>query len=542
MNSKGTIRTSYFSDFMGLWLLVAMVLWFSHEMVWGGKVPFFRDLGPYFYPIRFSLAESFKAGELPLWDRHMGMGFPLLADFQSGAIYPPHLLFLILPFFTAIRAAFLFHYLVAAIGCYLLCRQWKYPPYLAIIGAILFTLGGTIVSLTNLLNHFQTAVWLPWVIFLWERSLRSGSWKDFLSLTLVLWLQFLAGSPELYAMAMVLLFLDGLRIQPQGGRITSRRIFVFLVGANALAAGLAMIQVLPTVELLLESRGQFRIPYGEATSWSLHPSSLINLFFLDKEVDTRTGYGMRLFFIRDIPFMISHYMGAISLVGVSLWLFYGSRKEKIVLLGLIIISLVMAMGKYTPIYNFFFQYIPLFSLLRFPEKFFFLTYAFLLFVALRGVFLFFQSDDSSSRAPFLIVSSICVLLFLSYLFFRFERETLARLLAWATGTPPLSPSTLKSSSALLVHLERQIVLTLGILFLFFFGKKGRLRPPVFKTLLISLVFIDLNSVHQLYQFPLNPDPIYKSRKIIEFPDPEPHRLFYYAGDFNLHPSHYFILR
>jgi len=71
--------------------LVAMVVWFSHEMVWDGKIPFFRDLGVYFYPLRFSVAESFKVGELPLWDRHMSMGFPLLADFQSGAFYPPHL-------------------------------------------------------------------------------------------------------------------------------------------------------------------------------------------------------------------------------------------------------------------------------------------------------------------------------------------------------------------------------------------------------------------------------------------------------------------
>ena len=86
-------------DYLFLSFAVAMVLWFGHEMVWGGKVPFFRDLGTYFYPMRFSLAESFRLGELPLWDRHMAMGFPLLADFQSGTFYPPHLLFLLLPFF-----------------------------------------------------------------------------------------------------------------------------------------------------------------------------------------------------------------------------------------------------------------------------------------------------------------------------------------------------------------------------------------------------------------------------------------------------------
>src|SRR3989337_2285554 len=88
-----------------IFLLIG-ICWFSHEMIWEAKVPFFRDLGPYFYPIRFSLAQSFSAGELPLWDRHMAMGFPLLANFQSAPFYPPHLIFLTLPFFDAVRMLF----------------------------------------------------------------------------------------------------------------------------------------------------------------------------------------------------------------------------------------------------------------------------------------------------------------------------------------------------------------------------------------------------------------------------------------------------
>ena len=135
----------------------------------------------------------------------------MMANFQSGAFYLPNVLLLLLPFFSAIRAIFLFHYLVAAIGAFVLCRRWRYPSYLAVVGALLFTLGGTIVSLSNLLNHFQAAVWLPWVLFFWERCLERQSWKNITVLTLVVLLQFLAGSPELYAMTMALVLLDGAR-------------------------------------------------------------------------------------------------------------------------------------------------------------------------------------------------------------------------------------------------------------------------------------------------------------------------------------------
>ncbi len=66
-----------------------MLMWFCDEMIFSGKIPFFRDLVTYFYPIKFSVAEAFKAGSLPMWDQHMATGFPIMAEFQSAVFYPP---------------------------------------------------------------------------------------------------------------------------------------------------------------------------------------------------------------------------------------------------------------------------------------------------------------------------------------------------------------------------------------------------------------------------------------------------------------------
>ena len=522
-------------------LLVAIVVWFCHELVWGGKVPFFRDLGIFFYPLRLSLAESFKAAELPLWNRHLSMGFPLLADFQSGTFYLPHLFYLILPFFAAVTAIFLFHYLVAATGSYMLCRHWRFPPYLSLIGAMLFTLGGAIVSLSNLMDHFQTAVWLPWALFLGERALRRLSWKNFVALTLVLSLQFLAGSPEMYGMGLGLLLLDGLRLNAEEANISCRKIFFLLLGANLLVAGVAMVQILPTLELFLESRGGHPITYVESVLWSLHPLSLINLFFLDKEVDTNIGSGLRLFFANDIPFLVSHYMGAISLFGIALWFSYASRKERILLLGFTIISLVIAMGGHTLVYPLLFRYVPFFSFSRYPEKFFVLSYAFLLFIALRGLYDFLERGRPVSRGAVFVLSLMLIPLLLVYCFLRFDIESLIRFILWATGSPSVFLSTLKGSSGVLVSLERQLALAFGILFLLLLWKKGKVRPFLFKSLMVGLVFVDLTSAHQPYQYLLNPDFVYKGPRIIQTSNPEPQRLFYYPGPY-LHPSYFTILK
>lgn len=528
---------SHSPDLSSLLLLVGIVLWFNHQMIWDGKIPLFRDLGPYFYPMRFSLAESFKAGELPLWDRHVAMGFPLLADFQSGAFYPPHLFYAVFGFFAAIRATFLFHYLVAATGGYMLCRRWDYPPYLALIGAILFALGGAIVSLSNLLNHFQTAVWLPWVIFFWERALRSQSWGDFLLFTLASLLQFLAGSPELYAMSVGLVFLDGLRMKLAEGNFTYGRALCLFVAAHLLVAGLAMIQVLPTLELLTESRRQL-LPYVEASAWSFRPLSLLNLFFPDKEVDLARFTLPRLFFIRHLPLFVSHYLGWISLVGISLWLYHGSRREKVIILALIAATLVAAMGRHTPLYFFLFQHLPFLGLFRFPEKFFFLTHALLLFAALRGLFRFLEFEHATGENSFLILPSICLLFVALYLFLRFNTESLAQFIVWTTGASPDSTAT--RGSAALVNLERQIGLAFGTLLLFFCAKRNLLEGPLFKALLAALVLIDLESAHRPYQFLLEPNLAYKDSKIIASPDPQPHRLFYFPAPPDIHPSIYVV--
>src|SRR5690349_8710583 len=184
-----------------------MVLWFARGIIWRDEVPFFRDLSTYFYPLRFVLWQAFQNRELPLWNRHFAMGFPILADFESAVFYPPHLLFLPLRFFFAIRATYVFHYLTAAGGAYVLLRHWRYPRHQAIVGALLFVFGGTMVSLINLLNHFQSAVWLPSSVFCWSLFLRRNSWRNFLFVILVLTIQFLAGSPEIYGFTILLLVL-----------------------------------------------------------------------------------------------------------------------------------------------------------------------------------------------------------------------------------------------------------------------------------------------------------------------------------------------
>ena len=518
-------------DCLSLLLLSASILWFSHEMLWEEKLPFFRDLAPYFYPIRFSVAQSFQVGELPLWDRQIAMGFPLLAEFQSAPFYLPHLLLGGLPFFDALRVLFLFHYVLAAFGSYVLARKWGYPVYLSLIGAALFTFGGVIISLTNLLNHFQTAVWLPWLIVTGERALESRSWKDFLILTGVALMQFLAGSPEFYLFSMGLLFLDAMRTTPQSNSVSWQSSILLIVAANVVLAGLAMAQLLPTVELFFQSRRPTHISYQEVTAWSLHPVRLINLFFLDKEVDLSLFSGFRLFFGREVSFLVTLYIGQISLIGLSSWFYYGSRREKIVLSCVVVITLALASGRYTPLYPFLLEHFAVLGLIRFPEKFFFLTFVFLLFAVLKGLKACFEDAHNSQKSALFIPCLILALLTSLYLWCRLTPGSFLTLYGGLlVGTESL-PSILAS---FVFSLERQIFLLSAFLFLIFAFKLKKISAGIFRILLVGLVFVDLAAAHRPYQFLVDPKLATGSARILSTPDPKPYRLF--SGFPHLHPS------
>ena len=522
----------------GLRLLITalLIVWFCEDLILNKSVPFFRDLNTYFYPMRYSLFESYRSGNLPLWDRHMAMGFPLLADFQSGALYPPHLFFLLPAFFTAIRAIFVFHFLVAGVGAYCLCRSWKYPPYLSVVGSMLFAFGGTIVSLANLLNHFQTAVWLPWVILSWERVLRSATWKHFLVFIIILALQFLAGSPELFALTTVLVLVDGLRIKLSNPGVSYPKVFSIFLSANILVVLLVMIQLLPTIELFLESRRQQPIPLQEILHWSLKPISLLNLVFLDKEIDFKNPVGLLLFFGRETPFFVSYYSGAVCVFGISLWVCFSSVREKITALSLMLVFLTFALGIYTPIYPFLLQHTHFLREFRFPEKFVFPVYAILLYMTLEGLNRPLLQEGEKVNKAFVAIGTVGVVWLGLFLLLRFHVDVIARFVTAQTGKPLLSPANAEIVAAVLSNLERQVVLSLGFLFLIILVLTKAVRLPLYGFLMVSAVFVDLAWAHQGYLFPLPPRIVTSSERIIRAPDLDPQRLFYYPSTRNLHPS------
>lgn len=522
-------------------VLIFLVLVFCQDLVFNGEVPFFRDLTNYFYPLRYSLYESLRAGEFPLWDRRFAQGFPNFAGLQLGALYPPHWLLLAFPFYAAIRAIFVLHFLIAAVGCFILLRYWKYPRDLSVVGAIVFTLGGVTVSLTNLLNHFQSAIWLPWLILTWEVAVREPRWRNSIYFTVIAAFQFLAGSPEFFALSLGLALLDGFRMKSFDTSVSFKRIVTVALGCTTLMLLLIMVQVLPTIELVSESRRGHFVPEVEAFLWSLKPIHLLNWLFLDKDVEPAHWLGVRLYFDRDLPFLVTTYLGAITWVSIPLWCYYAPRREKILLIGLAVASLGLAFGGNGLVYPFVFRYVPFISVVRFPEKFFFITYVTIFLMTMRGLHGFYCDQSKGLRYPLFILGPVTIIWISVYYFFQSHSEIISDFIATNTTIPPLSEQHAKATVSVLTNIQRQVFLTTAIFFLLILAKVDKIRPALVSVLLIALVYVDLTWAHKNFLFPLDPAKLTASKPVLNPADSRYSRYFYYPAPRNLHPAFFSVL-
>jgi hypothetical protein len=115
--------------------------------------------------------------EFPLWDPHTWGGQPLLAQGQPGAAYPLNwILFAIPPVRGHIGVGVLQWYFIAihymaALFCYLLCRDLSLSRIASLVGGLVFTLSSYIgaIAWPQMLNG---AVWAPLVFLFLLRTLR----------------------------------------------------------------------------------------------------------------------------------------------------------------------------------------------------------------------------------------------------------------------------------------------------------------------------------------------------------------------------------
>ncbi|MCC7497391.1 MAG: YfhO family protein [Bryobacterales bacterium] len=212
------------------------------------------DAASYFYPYQHHFSESIRAGRLPLWTSGLFSGFPFIADMQVGAWYPPNW-----PFFLAgigPRSLFVelwLHALLAGVGAYLLVFDLFRRAGPAVFAGLAYALGGFFSAHAEHICLFQSAAWLPLMLWLLIRGIERRSNTAIALAAVAGGFLCLAGhfQTALYVMTALVLAAAACCLEARGRNV--RRVVTAVAVIGLGSALLSAVQTLPSAELVAYS-------------------------------------------------------------------------------------------------------------------------------------------------------------------------------------------------------------------------------------------------------------------------------------------------
>ena len=283
-------------------LLLLTVVYFWRQVI-DGQALYWGDIGLYFTPMQVFLKQNLETGRLPLWNPLILCGTPYVGNPQTWPLYPAIAL---LPFVSApqfFNLTIAIHVWLAGLGTYAFARRaLRVGTGPALLAAVTFMFGGQLVSKEQFPNMVQASAWLPWALVCLDGLLRRKRLQDALALGLVLGLQLLAAHVQMTLLTLYLAAAYGvfvrwevkkgthpqpplylatearLEAQGGGGEIESRELpslsdgplppgegvgggFRLLLLSAAIASGLAMGQILPTLALFRDA-ARHKLSFG----------------------------------------------------------------------------------------------------------------------------------------------------------------------------------------------------------------------------------------------------------------------------------------
>ncbi|MFH1481459.1 MAG: hypothetical protein ABIG67_09330 [Pseudomonadota bacterium] len=367
-------------------LALGLNLLFFHPILFSDKTLYFRDIHLWFYPMKHFLATSLKNGLLPFWCPDTFCGTPFMSDLQSGVFYPISWLFLFLPFPRSLNIYVVFHLFLGFCFFYQFIKDLGLSRNAALLTSISYAYGSYTIATINTLNHLSTVVWLPAMLWSFSRAVTKRGKTGYLYTLFFLCMAIMGGEPQLFLLSIGLLFLYALTsVHKEKGIGPGLKNVIPLLILILFAIAITLPQLGPAYldySLSVRSGG---ISYQEASRFSLNPSILKHFFvplrFYEDFVSDPSAMG-RLFPGHDqMPWLLTVFPGMMIAPAALFGLLFNFSKRFLLWPVTFCISLVLALGDYTPIYQFFYNTLPFF---RFPAKFIFLTGFALLVMAAYG--------------------------------------------------------------------------------------------------------------------------------------------------------------
>lgn len=339
------------------------------DVVFAGRVPYFRDVGTYYYPDYVFAADSLRQGVWPLWNHTADAGAPYLKT------YPVELVLLLA---AGARGTLtlgpLLHVFAAMCGATWLARTLGVGRGGAWLAGAVFGLSGFLQSTLNLVPLSHGAALAPFVIAAYLRCVRRPDGRRAGELALLAALQLSTFAADIVLQTALV----GLVLTPERPRLRHLRA---LLAAGIVATLLAAPALVGLHQLTQGTARAAGFSARTVLSWSAHPAVLAEAlwprFLGDPHTMTDLGYVGQPFFPDGYPYLVSLYVGPLVL-GLALCGAPSRRR----LAALAVLGVLLALGAHGP----FSGILPvLMPNLRAPVKFLFVSTLAVAVLAGRGL-------------------------------------------------------------------------------------------------------------------------------------------------------------
>ena len=367
-----------------------------------------------FYTALVFLARSLADGQSPFWTPNVYAGWPQIADPQSLIFSPLHLLLALVnptPSFRAADGVALVYLFIGGVGVILMFRERGWHVAGAVVAAFAFAWGGANASRIQHIGQVESLALLPLALWLLMRALERSSWRAGVGAGLASAV-IAIGRDQVSLLALYVLvgfvlwhWLDG----PE--RLARLQASIKPLAAGAMAGLLVIAVPVLLSALLAADSNRPAISLHSAGQGSLHPVHLMMLVFANifGASDFKLDYWGPPSFpwlgaFGDTDLYLAQNMGQVycgALVAVALLSFGCIRggawaREVRFFTVATVLSLLYALGRYTPAFAAMYELLPGVSLFRRPAD---ATFVFCALLAIVGGYLVHRFVTGTVPAP-----------------------------------------------------------------------------------------------------------------------------------------------
>jgi hypothetical protein len=362
------------------------------------------DLSAAFLPWSVFSSEELSRGHLPLWNPHTFSGAPFFGNLQSALLYPTTFLHLFLAEGPAFNVAVALHVVLAGASTYGFCRQRGNGFAGALLGGATFCLSAPYVL--HLFPGHVTAIavmaWAPVLFAVAEGLAQGGSWGVLLAGSGAVGLALLGGHPQsLYDASLFASLYLVLRVAREPRRllaVLARWGAVFVAGC-----ALAAPQLVAGAHAAREAWRSGGTSFDFATRMSLPPENLYTLLapgLLGDNVTVDYLGG-------ELLWEMSLFVGVTALILAAYGARHGDRERRRFVAPLAVLAVVLALGRYTPLFAVLHRVVPGLASFRVPARFGFVFALLAGALAAEGVDAVRAGPAPSRRWPLAAAGGAC---------------------------------------------------------------------------------------------------------------------------------------